>query len=118
MSRRSILDEQKLNLQDARPHLGTARKPADFSTVWRAVTRGTILPDGTRLKLDAVRIGGQWITSVEAIERYVMGLTAAWTGEDVEPAGPSQSQRRARELARVDRELEAVGIPSTSSPRR
>jgi hypothetical protein len=110
MSRRTILDEQRVNLQDARPFLGTARKPADFSTVWRAVTRGTVQPDGTRLKLDAVRIGGQWITSVEAIERYVMALTAAWTGEDVEPAVPSPSKRRARELAGVDSKLKAAGI--------
>jgi hypothetical protein len=110
MSRRSILDEQRVNLQDARPLLGTTRKPADFSTVWRAVTRGTIQPDGTRLKLDAVRIGGQWITSVEAIVRYVMALTAAFTGEEIEDAAGPPSKRRAKELAHVDRELNAKGI--------
>ena len=53
-----IQEEHKLSLEEARPFLGTNGKRSDFSTVYRAVTKGNTLPDGRREYLAVVRIGG------------------------------------------------------------
>jgi hypothetical protein len=107
-----ILDEEKLSLEEARPVMGTGGKPCDFTTVYRAVTKGNLLPNGQRLRLEAVRISGQWVTSREAIGRYVLAMTLGWTNETGERLTmPSKTNKaRARELAKVDRELSAAGI--------
>jgi hypothetical protein len=108
-----ILDEEKLSLEESRPVMGTGGKLADFTTVYNAVTKGTLLPSGQRLRLEAVRLGGQWVTSREAIGRYVEALTEAWTNETGERLTmPSKTNKRAREkeLARVDAELAAAGL--------
>ena len=44
-----ILDEDRLSLEEARPLFGTAGKKSDFTTVYRAVTKGNLLPSGERL---------------------------------------------------------------------
>jgi hypothetical protein len=72
-----IQDEHKLSLEEARLPFGTNGKPADFSTVYRAVTKGNIRPDGRREYLGVIRIGGAWATSREAISRYIESLSFA-----------------------------------------
>jgi len=49
----------------------------DPSTAFRWVTRGAKATDGTVVKLEAVRVGGRWITSRGAVARFVAALTAA-----------------------------------------
>jgi hypothetical protein len=111
-----ILDEEKLGLEEARPVMGTGGKLADFTTVYRAVTKGNLLPNGQRLCLEAVRISGQWVTSREAIGHYVEAMTLGWTNETGERLTmPSKS--RANELARVDAEPAAVGIQRRAAHR-
>ena len=113
MSAIRILDEDRLSLEEVRPLLGTGGKPCDFTTVYRAVTKGNLLPNGEKLRLEAVRISGQWVTSRQALVRYVEAMTAAWTSETGERLTmPSKTNKaRARELARVDAELAAaIGV--------
>lgn len=59
-------------------------KSVDPSTVFRWITGGTAAPDGRRVKLEAVRVGGRWITSRGAVARFVAALTAA-----ADPAAPN-----------------------------
>jgi hypothetical protein len=47
----------------------------DHSTTFRWATLGVKLPDGSRLKLEAVRVGGRWLTSNAAIARFVKAQT-------------------------------------------
>ena len=49
----------------------------DPSTVFRWVTRGTRAADGRPVRLEAVRVGGRWLTSRGAVARFVTTLTTA-----------------------------------------
>jgi hypothetical protein len=49
----------------------------DPSTVFRWVTKGMRTPDGRVMRLEAVRVGGRWLTSRGAVARFVSALTAA-----------------------------------------
>ena len=110
MSRPRILDEDKRTLEEARAELGTSGTPCNFSTAYNLVSKGCHLPDGTRLPLEAVRVGGRWITSKQAIERFVVALTEAWSGRA--PGAPTitTKQERSRRLEQADAELTAMRI--------
>jgi hypothetical protein len=106
-----ILDEDRLTLDEARPVLGTPQKPLDLATVFKAGTFGTLLPDGSRQHLEMLKVGGRWITSKQAIRRYVSATTTAWLKRD-DPAPPVRTPSKGRQVhrARIDRELDEVGI--------
>lgn len=113
MSHIQILDEDRLSLGEARSVLGTNGKPCDFATVYRAVMRGHLLPSGERLRLEAIRVGGEWQTSRQAIARYVEAMTAGWLdpGSGAPLVMPSKaSARRRREIERAQSEAAAIGI--------
>ena len=50
-------------------------KRVDPSTVFRWVTKGAKTPSGAAVALEAVRVGGRWLTSRGAIARFVSALT-------------------------------------------
>jgi hypothetical protein len=106
-----ILDEKRIEISRAAKLLGTDERPASMAKMSRAIRPGVLAENGERIRLEAVRTGGCWITSVEAVQRFVDRLTRAALG-DVETADvPSAvSKTRERELARVDRELDEAGI--------
>lgn len=54
-----------------------ANGTVDPSTVVRWLTKGMRTGDGRVVKLDAVRVGGRWLTSRGAVARFVAALTAA-----------------------------------------
>jgi hypothetical protein len=85
-----------------RPGRGTSP-----STIWRWITRGVALPDGTRLRLEAVRCGSRWLTSAAAIELFFRAQTAAARGEEA-PAGAQRHNDRRQD--QVERELEGMGL--------
>ena len=70
--------------QVARRIPGRSGKPINISAIYRWIQRGV---DGKRL--EAVRIGGRFYTSVEALERFS------------EPAGSSEAQPAERTSARA-----------------
>jgi hypothetical protein len=85
------------------------------STIWRWHRTGVRLADGRRVRLDAIRCGGRWLTSVEAVQRFI----EAQTPDDPEPpAGvavplsptPRPPTRRERAADRAGRELSRLGI--------
>lgn len=68
------------------------------STIFRWIVRGVRTPAGEIVKLEAVKLGCFWRTSLEAVERFSVRLTAASTPspEGVSPAPtPKQRQRAA-----------------------
>jgi hypothetical protein len=77
------------------------------STPFRWITKGAKAADGRVVKLEAVRVGGRWLTSRAAVGRFVAALT---TGPPADPTSfdrtPS-ARRRASEHA--DAALEKMG---------
>ena len=74
----------------------------DPSTVFRWVTKGMRTPDGRTVKLEAVRVGGRWLTSKGAVARFVGALTAAADPASTDPAPAPRTpaaRRRAAEHA-------------------
>jgi hypothetical protein len=104
-----ILDEHRISLHETTRLLGTDGRPTHLSTALRAITRGVKSTTGARVRLEALRVGGRWVTSREAVERFIMKLTGAALGESEAPVIQSSAQRE-HELARVDRELAVAGF--------
>jgi hypothetical protein len=74
-----LVNEQTFPLADAAklmPH-GRKGRPCHFTTVLRWVRDGAVGPTGKRVHLEAVRLGGRWVTSREALERFTARLTPA-----------------------------------------
>jgi hypothetical protein len=87
---------------------GRGGRPTSLSCVLRWVLTGCRAPDGSLVRLEAVRLGGRWVTSREAIQRFADRLTPLFA---VEPAlAPRASARRQRASERAARELDRAGI--------
>jgi Protein of unknown function (DUF1580) len=84
-------------------------RPISLSAIFRWISDGIKGPDGTRIRLEAARVGGRWLTSVAALERFAMAQTPRFGGEETTMKIRTLGQRqRASEAAA--RELEKAGI--------
>ncbi len=81
-----------------------------FSTVYRWVTKGLKVPSGKRVRLEASRLGGGWVTTMEAIDRFVDRLTSAHETSDQGVCPPELISRRERRAERAGEQLTAKGI--------
>src|SRR5262249_59910646 len=76
------------------------------ATVWRWVVGGIKLADGTILKLEALRLASRWVTTEEAIDRFLLAQHEACAGESAGQTAPpvrTPSQRaKAAERAGKD----------------
>jgi hypothetical protein len=111
MSMIDLGNETTISLAQAAARLPSNRldRPVTASCVLRWVLTGVKVPGGGRVKLEAVRLGGRWLTSVEALGRFA----AAQTPDLDAPAGGSATPRppaRRRASERAARELERLGI--------
>jgi len=79
----------------------------DPSTVFRWVVRGSKSSDGRLVKLEAVRVGGRWLTSRGALNRFVTALTAA--DEPTPQPPPRSATERNRASAAAGRKLKQMG---------
>jgi hypothetical protein len=106
----AILRERTLRLREVGDYLPTGRrgKRLSLSAALRWVLNGVILSDGRRVRLEAVRCGGKWITSLEALERLAAAQTPRLDGDPVPPPRNPAARRRASE--RAAKELEQAGI--------
>src|SRR5262245_8761128 len=78
VSRRRLLRSGVLNLQDEPPV--SLQEIADhcrvsFATVWRWALKGLPGPDGQRVRLEAQRLGGRWVSSWAALQRFSEATT-------------------------------------------
>ncbi len=83
-----------------------------ISTVLRHITKGVRLPNGEIIRLEGARLGGRWITSVEAVQRFMERLTAGTLPDSTiaKAAVIRTTRQRQRELERVDDELAQAGF--------
>lgn len=74
----------------------------------RFITRGVVV-GGERVKLEAVREGGKWVTSWEAWERFKARTTQLAGAESVTPPTPAKrAQAAQRAGAEYDRLMDSV----------
>jgi hypothetical protein len=114
-----VLDEDTIDLPEAAQHLGPKGKPASMAKVCRAINPGVKAETGERVRLEAVRTGGCWLTSRQAVARFVAKLSEASLSQDRSrqpkpkkaPATVPISPRRQQELAQANAELDAVLNP-------
>jgi hypothetical protein len=101
-----ILNGSGLNLAAAArvfpPYRGS--KPINPSTIFRWIMSGVRLPDGMLLHLEARRVGGRWLTSREAIQRFIDAQTPNRAN------GSASRAERTKNAARAGKELERAGF--------
>jgi len=97
--------------------LSVAAKRIPSARQGKAVTLGCLLrwvkngvkgPGGERVKLEAARMAGKWVTTPGAIRRFVQAQTPQCSGEA--PPTPRSPGRRERASARASKRLEELGI--------
>jgi hypothetical protein len=103
----SLTEETLLSISQAARRLPPGRRgrPVSFACVLRWILDGIPGPDGQRVRLEAVRLGGRWLTSVEALSRFAAALTPVLREACQAPCSPAArkrgSDRAAKELARL-----------------
>ena len=84
-------------------------KSVTLSCLVRWVLNGVRAPNGERIKLEAARLAGRWITTPQAISRFVAAQSppSTTTTPTSVPRSPSARQRSSERAAKL---LEAAGI--------
>jgi Protein of unknown function (DUF1580) len=105
-----VLNGSGLSLAQAARRFPSFRedKPVAPSTVFRWVFDGVRLPDGSRVRLEAVRLGGHWLTSREAIQRFMEAQTPTF-GDSAAPK-PRTTKQRESAAERAGKVLEKMGV--------
>jgi hypothetical protein len=87
---------------------GRRGRPVSLSCILRWVHTGVPGPSGERVRLEALRVGGRWTTSREALQRFAERLTPHLADEmQPAPRGPAK-RRRASERAAA--QLDQLGV--------
>jgi hypothetical protein len=82
-------------------------KRTHISTILRWILEGAKTPAGEVVRLEAARLGGKWVTSREALQRFAERLTPNLDRQQRTPRPPAG---RRRACDRAARELERIGI--------
>jgi hypothetical protein len=102
--------EEPISLAAAAALIPPARsgKRTHISTILRWILSGAKAPTGEVVRLEAVRLGGRWMTSKESLQRFAERLTPQTVGEPAPlPRSPSARQRASERAAE---ELTRAGI--------
>ncbi len=78
------------------------------SKVVRWIVNG-VLVNGQCVKLEALRMGGQWVSTAGALHEFGERLALSRSETSPQPLPASTSKRR-REVERAERTLEHIGI--------
>jgi Protein of unknown function (DUF1580) len=109
-----LANERRIGLHEAAKLYPSFRngRPTHVSTLLRHITKGVRLANGDVVRLDGARLGGRWITSIEAVQRFMERLTDGAIGDAASAVARTirTSRQRRRELDRVERELTGSGL--------
>jgi hypothetical protein len=83
-------------------------KPATLSRLLRWAMHGVRGPGGERIRLEAAKLPGGWISTPQALARFVHRQTPRVDGEP--PPKPRTPAARRRANERAARELDRAGI--------
>jgi hypothetical protein len=103
-----IRNETLISLTQAARMLppGRRERPVSVSCVYRWIFSGIKTPHG-KVRLEGIRIGGRWLTSVEALERFAAAQTPDLADR---PQLPRTSTMRCRAAQRAEAQLTKIGI--------
>jgi hypothetical protein len=104
----NLASEKLLTLEQAAATVPPSRggKRCHISTILRWILAGVRSPGGERVHLEASRLGGRWVTSVEALQRFSEALTP-----QQQPGRRVRTPRQRRRASeRAAAELEKLGI--------
>jgi hypothetical protein len=103
--------EKLIRLHEAAALVPASRgaKATHISTVLRWILTGAKGPGGVTVRLEAVRAGRKWLTSREAVQRFLEALTPDPEAAQSTPV-PRSPGRRQRASERAARELEKMGL--------
>jgi hypothetical protein len=87
---------------------GRGERPVTLSCLLRWVLQGARGPDSSRIRLEALRLGGRWVTSREALQRFAERLTPA--GDTPTSPPPRTARQRQRASERAAQNLDKIGI--------
>lgn len=79
------------------------------SCVFRWATQGVLLPDGHRLRLEAIKLASRWLTSEQAVTRFIEAQIEACTPEDLKAPPVRTPTQRQRAGERAGKALEKIG---------
>src|SRR5262245_60859728 len=88
---------------------GRGGKRTHLSTLLRWIAFGAKTPGGQTVRLEALRLGGRWVTSREALQRFAERLTPRLADGPSAPLPRTQAKRQ-KSSARAAAELEARGM--------
>lgn len=99
-----------LSLPQAARRFPSARRgrPVSASCLWRWCHKGARVPGGGVVRLEAVRLAGRWLTSEEAIVRFLAAQTPP--PPDAPPPAPRTPRRRQQAAERAAKKLDKMGI--------
>ncbi len=104
-----LASESSLSLYQAARLLppGRGDRPVTISCILRWILHGSRGPSGEMVKLEAVRLGSRWVTSREALQRFVEALTPTQAPRAAAPQTPA---KRRRSASRASGALDRIGI--------
>jgi hypothetical protein len=100
-----LMSENVLGLIEAAKRLPKGRRgrPVTLSCILRWILEGTLGPDGTKVRLEAIRLGGRWVTSEQALQRFAEQLTPVVGVTSLPaPRSPKRTKRAERASEAVD----------------
>jgi len=102
--------EKPIPLAEACKLIPPARqgKRTHLSTLLRWIMRGARSSAGEIVRLEAIRFGGRWMTSKEALQRFAERLTPRT--DSPAPSAPRTPTARQRASDRAAKQLESLGI--------
>jgi hypothetical protein len=102
--------ECPINLNEATRFVPASRgaKRTHLSTILRWILTGAKAHSGEVIRLEALRLGGKWVTSREALQRFAERLTPSLEGRHTATPRPPTTRQRASEQAA--KELKRIGI--------
>jgi hypothetical protein len=104
----NMLDETTLSLSQAAKLFPPFRagRPVHSATLCRWILRGARSPDGSVVRLEAVRRPAGWLTSKQAVQRFLDRLTPRLDSEEF----PTDRICRTDAASRADHELIRAGF--------
>jgi len=85
----STIQVGRMPLAEAVEHV-IGRRPSP-EVLWRWRVKGVAMPDGSKLRIKALRCGKSWYCTLAQAEEFVRLQTEAFTAED-ENAAPERTQ--------------------------
>jgi hypothetical protein len=106
-----LLSESLVGLAELARRIRSPRRNGYLTpqAIWRWVTKGVRLRDGRVVRLEALRLAGRFVTSSQALERFIAAQNeSSFPTETWDP--PRTLLERQREAERIGKALDTAGI--------